>query len=484
MKYKLLLCFVMILGGCVRTGGEFVEQDRKGKDNLAYRWAKVSLEGTARDTDRFRPRPTVTSRILALIWTSIFDAWSRYDNVASPIYLTGVERRPESERTLANKEKAISYAAYSAFLEYYSSDSAYFKEKLVEFGFDPSDKSLDPSTPSGIGNLAAKAVIEARRNDGSNQYGDVPGSEGTPYSDYTGYEPVNTVDHLTDINRWQPKYFSDGKGGRFAPACLTPHWPKVKPIALISSDQFRPGPPPLIGSPQLEKEVLEVVEWQANLTDEERALVEFMRDGPKSVQQAGHWLIFSQVVSIRDQHTLDDDVKMYFLVTAAAMDGFIAAWDSKMYYDFARPFALVHHYYQDKKIKGWGGPEKGMIQMKGNDWVPYSPETFVCPPFPSYVSGHSCVSGACSMVLKLFTGSDVYGDSVRLAPGAFTEPDNIGDSVMLRFPTFTSTAEQAGRSRVLGGYHIQADNVAGLELGRTVAQAVYEKFLKHTQPQP
>ena len=41
---------------------------------------------------------------------------------------------------------------------------------------------------------------------------------------------------------------------------------------------------------------------------------------------------------------------------------------------------------------------------------------------------------------------------------------------MLKLPTFTATAEMAGISRVMGGYHIQADNVEGLALGRKVAQ--------------
>jgi len=81
----------------------------------------------------------------------------------------------------------------------------------------------------------------------------------------------------------------------------------------------------------------EVVDLQAHLTNEQKALVEFMRDGPKSVQQAGHWLLFAQDVSKRDKHTLDEDVKMYFLTEMAAMDAFIAAWDAKMHYDFARP---------------------------------------------------------------------------------------------------------------------------------------------------
>src|SRR5690606_12209797 len=136
--------------------------------------------------------------------------------------------------------------------------------------------------------------------------------------------------------------FSDGKGGKFAPGCLTPHWQKVKPLLLASSDQFRPGPPPKVGSEQMEKEVKEVVDLQANLTPEEKALVEFMRDGPKSVQQAGHWLKFAQDVSALKSHTLDDDVKMYFLIESVAMDAFIACWDSKMFYDSARPYALVH----------------------------------------------------------------------------------------------------------------------------------------------
>ena len=115
---------------------------------------------------------------------------------------------------------------------------------MIEFGFDPDDNSLDPATPAGIGNLAAKTVFESRLNDGSNQSGTMKNSNGTLYADYTGYMPVNSADTLNDLKRWQPKYFSDGKGGKFAPGCLTPHWDKVKPLLLDSAAEFRPGPPP------------------------------------------------------------------------------------------------------------------------------------------------------------------------------------------------------------------------------------------------
>lgn len=477
-----LLFIAVLFFGCMRSTAlaqETQPLERTGATNIAYKWGEMAVTATANDTEKFKPRPTVTSRFLALIFVSVFDAWSRYDANALPVYLHDVERRPTEERTLRNKEIAISHAAFGAMNEYYASDTALFKQFMIELGMDPNDMSMDPNTPAGIGNLAAQAVIEARKGDGSNQYGEEPGSNGVAYFNYVGYVPVNSVDKNVDMNRWQPKYFSDGMGGTFAPGCLTPHWNKVKPLGMERGDQFRPGPPPMVGSEQLAREVKEVMELQAMLTDEQKALVEFMRDGPQSVQQAGHWLKFAQDVSRRDEHTLDQDVKMYFYNQMVAMDAFIASWDAKMFYDFARPFALVHEYYKDQKIKAWGGEGKGMVEMDGSEWRPYSPATFVCPPFPSYTSGHSTISGGCAEALKRWTGSDDFGSEVTLVAGAMTEPDQLGDTVTLHFPTFTETAEMAGFSRVLGGYHIQADNVAGLKLGRDVAAADWQFYLDH-----
>ena len=483
MKELLLLVLCSMLSlGCkqVDTKGNILTgPEPTGVHNIAYKWGKMALTATASDTEKFKPRPTITSRYLGLIFVSVFDAWSRYDEKAIPVYLTGVDRRPHEEQNLKNKEIAISYAAYRTMNEYYYSDKVLFEDFMKELGLDPTNNTLDPNTPEGIGNLAAKAVIAARKGDGSNQYGEEPGSKGELYFDYVGYEPINSADENVDPNRWQPKYFSDGMGGKYAPGCLTPYWDKVRPIAIKSADQFRPGPPPLVGSEQLEKELKEVVELQVNLTDYQKALVEFMRDGPQSVQQAGHWLSFAQEVSKRDNHTLDDDVKMYFYNQVVAMDAFIASWDAKMFYDFARPYALVHEYFGNKNIKAWGGEGKGMIEIKGNKWRPYSPEIFLCPPFPSYVSGHSTISGGCAEALKIWTGSDEFGATATLVAGAMTEPDNLGDKITLKFPTFTEAGEMAGLSRVLGGYHIQADNVAGLELGRNVAREAWSFYKEH-----
>jgi hypothetical protein len=124
-------------------------------------------------------------------------------------------------------------------LVYFFSDSVMLRNKMKALGLDPDNRSLDPSKPEGIGNLAAQAVLEARINDGSNQNGAIAGSDGNTYSDYTNYSPVNSADTLKELSHWQPKYFSDGHGGKFAPGCLTPHWGRVKPLLLdspVSSD--------------------------------------------------------------------------------------------------------------------------------------------------------------------------------------------------------------------------------------------------------
>jgi hypothetical protein len=151
------------------------------------------------------------------------------------------------------------------------------------------------------------------------------------------------------MKHWQPKYFSDGKGGKFAPACLTPHWGNVKTLMLDSANQFRCIPPPSIGSRLNLKRSERSCSVTGNLTNEQKGLVEFMRDGPRSVQQAGHWFIFAQDVSVRDNHTLDQDVKMYFAVEAAAMDGLLPVGIQKWNTILHVPTLLVHYYLKTRK---------------------------------------------------------------------------------------------------------------------------------------
>lgn len=492
----LLLC-LSFLGSTSAFAFEKTERvnpaRRDFQKSAAYQWLDVALEATAREHERVAPRPTVGSRMLMIITTAMYDAWAAYDDKAVGTVLGDKLRRPPSERTLANKEKAVAYACYRAMLFVFPEDASWITEQMKKRGLDPADATTDLSKPQGVGNTAAAAVAEYRRQDGANQFGDELGSSGKPYSDYTFYRPVNTVDKIIDPDCWQPITFQLADGKTATPGYLTPHWYRVKPVALERADQFRPPPPPKVGSEQLKKEVDEVLMYNASLSPEQKAIVEFMRDGPRSTGQSGHWLRFAQAVSRRDKYNLDQDVKLYFAVGAVAFDAFIAAWEAKRFYDSSRPWTLVRYYYKGQNVMGWAGPGKGVVEMPAEQWHPYSPYNFITPPFPGYVSGHSTVSAASAKVLELFTGSDRFGEVEKRRAGELTEAEyeckiiqtRLGQSpkeakltceVALDLPTFTATAEMAGISRVMGGYHIQADNIAGLDLGRKVANYVFPKF--------
>jgi hypothetical protein len=97
------------------------------------------------------------------------------------------------ERTAAKQAEAISLAAYRAAVDLFpGSVSSVFDPLIWSLGYNALDHSTDTSTPTGIGNVAAQAVLDFHHGDGANQLGDEPGGgAGVPYSDYTGYVPAN-----------------------------------------------------------------------------------------------------------------------------------------------------------------------------------------------------------------------------------------------------------------------------------------------------
>jgi hypothetical protein len=204
-------------------------------DTVVVTWDKAALQAI-RDT---HPGPPIVARMLAVTHTCIYDAWAAYDSVAVGTRLGGTLRRPMSERTGSNKQKAMSFAAYRALVDLFPTEVAKFDVVMTQLGYDSTDTSTDVGTPSGVGNVACQAVLNYRHQDGSNQMGDLhPGA----YSDYTNYVSVNDPAHINDPNRWQPLRVSDGHGGFTIQKFITPHWGHVIPFALKRPEGCSPIP--------------------------------------------------------------------------------------------------------------------------------------------------------------------------------------------------------------------------------------------------
>src|SRR5206468_2167947 len=159
------------------------------RPNVVIQWNQAALQGV-RDS---KLGPPMVARALAVVHTCVYDAWAAYDGRAFGTRFGAALRRPHRERTQANRETAISFAAYRAAVDLFPGDRlSVFDPLMRSLGHDPNNLTTDATTPIGVGNVAARAVLEFRHRDGANQLGDEPGGRpGVSYSDYTGYMSLN-----------------------------------------------------------------------------------------------------------------------------------------------------------------------------------------------------------------------------------------------------------------------------------------------------
>ena len=431
--------------------------------------------------------PTKTARALAIVNTCMYDAWAVYDDNAKGTRFGASLRQSNATHKDVNKTQAISYAARACLSDLFpgADQVNLFNTLLGSLGYDVGQVNADSAIPAVLGQQVADAVLAYRHQDGANQLGDVPSYCGNdssvPYSDYTCYEPVNTDSVLSDPNHWQP-LSTNVNGQQLVQKFLSPQWALVSPYALDSGDQFRATLPDPIdfynNSEKYQLQAQELVDITANLTDKEKSIAEYWADGPNSETPPGHWVVFAKFISDRDDHDLNDDVKMFFAMTNAMFDASIAAWDAKVYFDYIRPISAIRFLYAGQTLNSWNG------QVAGETWQPFQQANALTPPFSEYVSGHSTFSAAAAYTLKLFTGSDKFGNSVTIAPGTSkVQPGIIPEKpVYLSWKTFSEAADEAGISRLYGGIHFKQGNLQGRALGKKVAKQAWKKTLDYVRP--
>jgi hypothetical protein len=458
-------------------------------DSAVVQWNEAFLQGV-RDS---KLGPPMVARALAVAHACIYDAWAAYDRRAVGTRLEGSLRRPAAEQTLANKTQALSFAAYRAGVDLFAaSASTVFDPLMRSLGYDPGDVSTDTSTPAGIGNIAARAVLDFRHRDGANQLGDEPGGiPGVPYADYTKYRPVNDPMDLRasfdaaavhDPSSWQPLRYVDAAGNVVSPGFVGAHWQRVTPFAVRPGALRSSTGPARYGSAEYRAQARVLLDVSAGLTDEQKMIAEYWADGPRSELPPGHWNLFAQLVARRGRHGahghgLDRDVKLFFAVTSAILDAGCCAWDNKCAFDSVRPITAIRYLFRGQTVRAWAGPYQGTRSIDGAAWLPYQPPAFPTPPFPEYSSGHSTFSAAGAEILRLFTGSDRFGGSTTLPVGSSrVEPGAVprGD-VTLYWATFSDAADQAGLSRRYGGIHFEQADLDGRATGRVAARIAWRK---------
>lgn len=292
---------------------------------------------------------------------------------------------------------------------------------------------LFPAEPVGTFDDLAKQAADSRVQAGVNFRSDV--DAGLALGRAVGQKVIARLKADGYDQKWDgkrpagiggpPQYWDDPPGLITPPVQpLAGTW---KPWVLSKGDQYRPPAPAAYGSPEFMKELNEVKDVKANLTDAQKSIAQFWAGGAGTALPPGLW---NQIAFVYIEGTHQDTpraARMIAALNAGEADAAIAVWDTKFTYWSPRPL--------------------NSMRALGIDpaWTSFLPT----PIFPSYVSGHAGFSGTAATILSYFFPSEAA--------------------------TFEAKAQEAAMSRLYGGIHYRSDNDVGLDLGHKVGQAVVDR---------
>jgi len=371
------------------------------------------------------PGGPATGRPLAIVHVAINDA---VNAIAHDGYRGYLYNHPAPRIT--SVEAAVAQAGHDTLVALYPTRAAIYDAKLAEdLAAVPDGKGEDFGV--ALGKLTARLVLDNRANDHS--------------GDVVTYTPKSGPGY------WQPT------PPAFAPALL-PQWPTVTPFALQSASQFRPVPPPALASAEYTAAFNEVktigAQNSTTRTAEQTQIAFFWLDGGGTASAAGHWNRIAQQVSAAHGLDVAQEARLFALLNMAELDASVACWDGKFTYELWRPITAIRAADTD------GNPDTAADTA----WTPL----VATPAHPSYASGHSTVSSAAATVLARFFGTDDV---------SFTSAQQNNPAIVRSYSGFRQAAEEAGMSRIYGGFHWQFDNQAGQKCGRQVGNYVVDHEL-------
>lgn len=423
--------------------------------------------------------------ITHLFQMSWFDALAPYHPTAVGVH-SRIPRRPASESaTNRNKNIAGLYAGYQVLKGVFQERVPIMRQGLLLLGLDPDDESVDPTTPVGIGNIAGKAIVQARMHDGMNHLGDIGRTyHGKPYEDYTGYQPVNSPFELSDPSRWQPgmhphrRRVGGGPGDKgiwMVQRFVTPQFRLVKPYTYRRPHRFWLAPPDHVDHTRrrsYQREVDQILEASAGLTDEQKMMAEFFDDKMAGITLA------PRAAALAHDLDLDGWAHLFMTVSLARFDDLIACWYWKVKYDAVRPFSAVRHVYGRSRVTAWGGPGLGTVDdMPADEWSGFIP----VGDHPDYPSGSTTLCAAEARAARRFLGDDVLDWTYAFPAGSsLTEPGiTPATALELHWANWADFTADCGSSRVWAGVHFPTTIKRSTEWGAQFGDRAHMFVQRH-----
>lgn len=245
--------------------------------------------------------------------------------------------------------------------------------------------------------------------------------------------------------------------GTYVPTALpaVPQWPQRKPWLLARADQFRPAPPPALGSELWARDYNEVrTVGSRNSTLRTAGQTDVARFWDFSLPA----IYYGVVRSVAEQpgRELTRNARLYAAVAQAMDDGLIAIMDAKYHYNFWRPISAIRN----------GDTDGNAATDRDASWV----SLIDSPMHPEYPSAHSILASSVGVLIKAEVGSGtlpVLATSSPTAKGATRSWTKVED--------FT---QEVAVSRIYGGIHYRVSTEVGSAMGRQLGELAVQKHLR------
>jgi hypothetical protein len=361
---------------------------------------------------------------MALVHVAMFDAVNAIDRSYEP-YAADVHASRG-----ASQEAAAAQAAHDTLSALYPSRRPVFDAELAaDLAGIPEGRAAQGVA---VGAEVARQILAARADDGA--------------AAIKTYTPPNN-----DPGQWQPT------APDFLPAGAV-HTSDVTPYAVQSSEQFRPGPPPALTSPEYAaafNEAKSLGRATGSTRTADQSLVANLWRTALGNHQV--WNRLAQEVSEAQEQTLPEAARLFALMNVSLHDGLATSFGTKYHYGLWRPITAIQRAGEDNNPATEADPA----------WTTFHPTT---PPYPTYSGNAATIGATCATVLAGVFGED-FAFQFDWGQQGFAGVNRSYDS-------FWAAAEEQADSRIYGGIHFRFDSEAGQQIGRGVGAYVVDNYLQ------
>ena len=368
--------------------------------------------------------PLVTSRVVALVSASVFDAVNGIDPRFQPLHV-----KPNAPHGASQHAAAIQ-AAYVILVDLYPAQSGMLTAErnasLTKLASIQKAQAIDAGV--AWGQTVADAIWAWRLTDGI--------APAPP--PFLGVQSI--VGTPAAVGAWRPTPLVNASGAG-------PQFASMTPWVLRRPSQFRLPPPLALDSPEYaadlnELKVMGIFSGSSRTPDQSELALFWAGNTPL------YWNRIAAQLAAARELTLTENAHLFALLNVTMADAAIACWDGKYRYVFWRPITAIR-----------AGLTPADADPTWVPWLDFFPAG--TPAHPEYPSGHSTVSGSAAFIL-----SAAFGENT-----AFTVTSDVRPGTR-SFSSFSDTVAEIANARVFGGIHFRTSCVRANTLGRAVADYV------------